>query len=135
MKTALKIIIPAALVAIIALVIGYAVNEHYGITIGIAKPVSATNHYFEAFTVIYSYEPSKAKKEQANQMMNDASEFKLAFFEEHKEDSYHIELDIKAENGKTTVNYSGTITDAKTGAKDFYSKNFIYDFVLTDKIE
>lgn len=63
------------------------------------------------------------------------NDFRTDFYNEHKEDDYHIEIDIKVENSKTIVTYTGTITNSKTNATEPFEKEIVHDFILTKNVQ
>lgn len=134
MKKFLVILISCVLVAsaIFGIYKFWFLPEYYNVRIGIAT-TSGTEQYLEDFIISYSHMPKKAES-WAEKMSDDKNEFRMAFYEEHKEDNYHISIDITVDNGTTTVTYHGTITDSETGLTENYKKDFVYDFVLTEDI-
>ncbi len=104
------------------------------ITISIATPVNAREHYFEDIMLIYSHMPQN-KIPLAKELTDTHQEFKMNFCEEHKADDYHIEIDVAVDKGKTFINYEGTITDSETGIEEPFEKEFVHDFILTKKVQ
>ena len=104
------------------------------ITLSIAKPMNAKEHYFQDIILSYTYMPAN-KNLLAEEITSNHQEFKKDFYEEHEEDEFHIEIDIKVGKGKTTITYEGTITDGKTGIKKPFKKEVVYDFILTKDIQ
>lgn len=130
------IIIIACVLAISLFAAGYLIifPKICDISIMITKPVDANEkHYHESFMLAFGYMP-KSKQALANTLSDTNGEYLLAFWEEHKEDSYHIEIDVSVENGQTIIVYSGTITDGETGETQPYEKKFVHDFVITKDI-
>ena len=130
--------IAIAVIVAVALVVGgyyfiYLPN-YYDIAIGVSTPVDAGGQYLEDFTVIYSHMP-ESKIPLAEELTNTKNDFRMNFYNEHKEDDYHIEIEFTFEKGQTIVTYKGTITDSKTGVKEAFEKEFIHDFILTKNIQ
>ena len=108
--------------------------NYYDIKIGISTPVEAEEQYLEDFIIHYSHMPEN-KVHLAEELTNTKNDFRMSFYEEHKEDDYHIEIEFTFENGKTIITYTGTITDSETGIEEPYEKEFVHDFVLTKNIQ
>lgn len=103
------------------------------ISIGISVPVNPDGQYLEDFILIYNHIP-ESKIPQLEELSDTKNDFRMNFFDEHKEDDYHIEIDFTFENGKTIVTYEGTITDKETGETVPFEKEFVHDFILTKDI-
>ena len=136
MNKLVRIIIP--IVVAIAIVIGgyyfiYLPNYN-DIVIGISTPVEDDGQYLEDFIIHYSHMPEN-KIPLVEELTNTKNDFRMSFYEEHKDDEYHIEIEFAFKNGKTIVTYKGTITDAKTGIEKPFEKEFVYDFILTKDIQ
>lgn len=136
MNKFVRIIIP--IVVAIAIVIGgyyfiYLPNYN-DIVIGISTPVEDDGQYLEDFIIHYSHMPEN-KIPLVEELTNTKNDFRMSFYEEHKDDEYHIEIEFAFKNGKTIVTYKGTITDAKTGIEKPFEKEFVYDFILTKDIQ
>ena len=136
MNKLLKIVIPVVIA--IAIVIGgyyfiYLPN-YYDIKIGISTPVEADKQYLEDFIIHYSHMPEN-KIPLAEELTNTKNEFRLDFYNKHKEDDYHIEIEFSFENRKTIVTYTGTITDKETGIEEPFEKEFVHDFILTKEVK
>ncbi len=71
----------------------------------------------------------------AEELTNTKNDFRMNFYDEHKEDDYHIEIEFTFEKGKTIVTYTGTITDGQTGVEEPFEKEFVHDFILTKNIQ
>ena len=130
--------IAIVIVVAFALVIGgyffiYLPN-YYDIKIGISTPVEADEQYLEDFIIHYSHMPEN-KIPLAEELTNTKNEFILDFYNEHKEDDYHIEIEFTFEDGKTIVTYKGTITDKETGIEAPFEKEFVHDFILTKDVQ
>lgn len=136
MNKLVRIIIP--IVVAIAIVIGgyyfiYLPNYN-DIVIGISTPVEDDGQYLEDFIIHYSHMPEN-KVHLAEELTNTKNDFRMSFYEEHKEDDYHIEIEFTFEKGKTIVTYKGTTTDAKTGIEKPFEKEFVHDFILTKDVQ
>ena len=130
--------IAIAVIVTVALVVGgyfliYLPN-YYDIKIGISTPVEADEQYLEDFIIHYSHIPEN-KVSLAEELTNTKNDFRMSFYEEHKEDDYHIEIEFAFEKGQTIVTYTGTITDGKTGVEEFFEKEFVHDFILTKDVQ
>ena len=130
--------IAITVVVALALVIGgyYLMYlPHYcDIAIGITKPIEDDGQYLEDFIIHFSHMP-KNKVPLAEELTNTKNDFRMNFYDEHKEDNYHIEIEISFEKGKTIVTYTGTITDSKTSIKEPFEKEFVHDFILTKDVQ
>lgn len=130
--------IAIAVIVTVALVVGgyyfIFLPNYYDIKIGIAKPVETDGQYLEDFIIHYSRMP-ESKEALAEELTDTKNDFRINFYNEHKEDDYHIEIDFNFENGKTIVTYKGTITDSETGVKEAFEKEFVHDFILTKDIQ
>ena len=136
MNRLVKIVI-AVVVALTLVISGYYfiyLPNYYDIKIGISTPVEADEQYLEDFIIHYSHMPEN-KIPLAEELTNTKNEFRLDFYNEHKEDDYHIEIEFTFEDGKTIVTYTGTITDAKTGIEKPFEKEFVHDFILTKDVQ
>ena len=136
MNKFIKIAIPVIIAA--AVVIGgyfliYLPNYN-DIVIGIAAPAEEDSQYLEDFIIHYSHMPED-KIPLAEELTNTKNDFRLNFYNEHKEDDYHIEIEFTFEDGKTIVTYKGTITDKGTGIETPFEKEFVHDFILTKDIQ
>ncbi len=60
--------------------------------------------------------------------------FRMDFFDRHKDDNFHIMVDAKIEEGKTTITYHGNITDSETGKTEDFKEDLVFDFVLAENI-
>lgn len=130
--------IAIAVTIAVALVIGgyfliYLPN-YYDIKIGIATPVEADGQYLEDFIINYSHIPEN-KVPLAEELTNAKNDFRKNFYDEHKDDEYHIEIEFTFEKGKTIVTYKGTITDSETGIEEPFEKEFVHDFILTKDVQ
>ena len=130
--------ITIAIIVTVALVVGgyyfvYLPN-YYDIKIGIAKPNETDGQYLEDFIIHYSHMP-KNKGTLVEELTDTKNNFRMNFYDEHKEDDYHIEIDFTFEKGQTIVTYTGTITDSETGVEEPFEKEFVHDFILTKDIQ
>lgn len=130
--------IAIAVIVTVALVVGgyyfvYLPN-YYDIKIGIAKPIEADGQYLEDFIINYSH-MSENKEAFAEELIDTKNDFRINFYNEHKEDDYHIEIDFAFEKGKTIVTYTGTITDSETGVEEAFKKEFVHDFILAKDLQ
>ena len=127
----------AVVVALTLVISGYYfiyLPNYYDIKIGISTPVEAEEQYLEDFIIHYSHMPEN-KIPLAEELTNTKNEFRLDFYNEHKEDDYHIEIEFTFEDGKTIVTYKGTITDKETGIEAPFEKEFVHDFILTKNVQ
>ena len=127
----------AVVVALTLIISGYYfiyLPNYYDIKIGISTPVEAEEQYLEDFIIHCSHMPEN-KIPLAEELTNTKNEFRLDFYNEHKEDDYHIEIEFTFEDGKTIVTYKGTITDKETGIEAPFEKEFVHDFILTKDIQ
>ena len=108
--------------------------NYYNIKIGISTPVEDDGQYLEDFIINYSHMPEN-KIAQAEELTNTKNDFRMNFFDEYKEDDYHIEIEFSFEKGKTIVTYAGTITDKETGIEEPFEKEFVHDFILTKDVQ
>lgn len=136
MNKLVRIIIP--IVVAIAIVIGgyyfiYLPNYN-DIVIGISTPVEDDGQYLEDFIIHYSHIP-KNKIPLAEELTDTKNDFRKNFYDEHKEDNYHIEIEFAFEKGQTIVTYTGTITDKETGIEEPFEKDFVHDFILTKDVQ
>ena len=136
MNKLVRIIIP--IVVAIAIVIGgyyfiYLPNYN-DIVIGISTPVEDDGQYLEDFIIHYSHMPEN-KIPLVEELTNTKNDFRMNFFNEHKEDNYHIEIEFAFEKGQTIVTYTGTITDKETGIEEPFEKEFVHDFILTKDVQ
>ena len=130
--------IAIVIVVAFALVIGgyffiYLPN-YYDIKIGISTPVEADEQYLEDFIIHYSLMPEN-KIPLVEELTNTKNDFRINFYDEHKEDNYHIEIEFAFEKGQTIVTYTGTITDSETGIEEPFEKDFVHDFILTKDVQ
>ena len=130
--------IAIVIVVAFALVIGgyffiYLPN-YYDIKIGISTPVEADEQYLEDFIIHYSHIPEN-KIPLAEELTDTKNDFRKNFYDEHKEDNYHIEIEFAFEKGQTIVTYTGTITDKDTGIEKPFEKEFVHDFILTKDVQ
>lgn len=130
--------IAVVVIATVALVVGgyyfiYLPN-YYDISIGITTPVDSNGQYMEDFMIIYNH-ISENKIPLAEELTDTKNDFRMNFYNEHKEDDYHIEIDFAFENGKTIITYKGTITDGETGTEEPFEKEFVHNFILTKDIQ
>ena len=136
MNKLVRIIIP--IVVAIAIVIGgyyfiYLPNYN-DIVIGISTPVEDDGQYLEDFIIHYSHIPEN-KIPLAEELTDTKNDFRKNFYDEHKEDNYHIEIEFAFEKGQTIVTYTGTITDKETGIEKPFEKEFVHDFILTKDVQ
>ncbi len=103
------------------------------IKIGISKPIDATDKYWENYIVSWNNIP-ESKDWMLTELVEKNNDFRIDFFEKHKEDKFQIMVDVTIENGQTIVTYHGTITDNETGKTEEFKKDLVFDFVLTEKI-
>ncbi len=108
--------------------------NYYDIKIGISTPIDSDEQYLEDFIINYSHMP-ESKTPLAEELTNTKNDFRIKFYDEHKEDDYHIEIEFAFENGKTIVTYVGTIADCETGIEEPFEKEFVHDFILTKDIQ
>lgn len=130
--------IAIAVIITVALVVGgyyfvYLPN-YYDIKIGIAKPIETDRQYLEDFIIHYSHMPEN-KIPLTEELTDTKDDFRTSFYNEHKEDDYHIEIEFIFEKGKTIITYTGTITDSETGVEEPFEKEFVHDFILTKDIQ
>ena len=130
--------IAIAVIITVALVVGgyyfvYLPN-YYDIKIGIAKPIETDRQYLEDFIINYSHMPEN-KEALVEELTDTKNNFRMNFYDEHKEDDYHIEIDFVFEKGQTIVTYTGTITDSQTGIEKPFEKEFVHNFILTKDIQ
>ena len=71
----------------------------------------------------------------AEELTDTKNDFRKNFYDEHKEDNYHIEIEFAFEKGQTIVTYTGTITDSETGIEEPFEKDFVHDFILTKDVQ
>lgn len=136
MNKLVKIII-VAIVAVALVFSGYYFiysPNYYDIRIGISTPVESDGQYLEDFIIHYSHMP-EGKISLVEELTNTKNDFRMNFFEEHKEDNYHIEIEFTFEKGKTIITYKGTITDGKTGVEKPFEKEFVHNFILTKNVQ
>lgn len=103
------------------------------IEIVISKPVEATDKYWENYHVAWNNLP-ESKDWMLNELVEKNNAFRMDFFEKHKDDKFHIMVDVSFENGKTIITYHGNITDNETGKTEDFKEDLVFDFVLTEKI-
>lgn len=103
------------------------------IEIGIAKPVEATDKYFENYHVNWNNLP-ESKDRMLTELVEKNNKFRMDFFEKHKDDKFHIMVDVNFKDGKTIITYHGNITDSETGKTEDFKEDLVFDFVLTEKI-
>lgn len=103
------------------------------IEIGISKPVEETDKYWENYHVSWNNLP-ESKDWMLTELVEKNNEFRMDFFEKHKDDKFHIMVDVNFENDKTIITYHGNITDNKTGKTEDFKEDLVFDFVLTEKI-
>lgn len=127
-----------AFILAITLIVGgyYLVYLPYfcNITISIATPLNSNGQYLEDFMLIYSHMPEN-RIPLAEELTDTKNDFRMNFYDEHKKDDYHIEIEITVEKGKTIVTYTGTITDNETGVEEPFQKEFVHNFILTKDIQ
>ena len=136
MNKFIKIAIPVV-IAVAVVIGGYFLiylPNYYDIKIGISTPGEADEQYLEDFIIHYSHMPEN-KIPLAEELNNTKNDFRMNFYDEHKEDDYHIEIEFSFEDSKTIVTYKGTITDAKTGIEKPFEKEFVHDFILTKDVQ
>ena len=136
MNKFIKIAIPVV-IAVAIVISGYYfiyLPNYYDIKIGISAPIEADGQYLEDFMISYDHMPEN-KVPLAEELTNTKNEFRLDFYNKHKEDDYHIEIEFSFENGKTIVTYTGTITDKETGIEEPFEKEFVHDFILTKEVQ
>ena len=112
MNKLVRIIIP--IVVAIAIVIGgyyfiYLPNYN-DIVIGISTPVEDDGQYLEDFIIHYSHIPEN-KIPLAEELTDTKNDFRKNFYDEHKEDNYHIEIEFA------------------------FEKDFVHDFILTKDVQ
>lgn len=103
------------------------------IEIGISKPVEETDKYWENYHVSWNNLP-ESKDWMLTELVEKNNEFRMDFFEKHKDDKFHIMVDVNFENDKTIITYHGNITDNKTGKTEDFKEDLVFDFVLTEKV-
>ncbi len=103
------------------------------IEIGISKPVEETDKYWENYYVSWNNLP-ESKDWMLTELVEKNNEFRMDFFEKHKDDKFHIMVDVNFENDKTIITYHGNITDNKTGKTEDFKEDLVFDFVLAEKI-
>ncbi len=135
MKKLIIILISCVLVAlaIFGIYRFWYVPVYCDIQIGVSKPVEATDTYWENYHVSWNNLP-ESKDPMLTELVETNNDFRMSFFEEHKEDKFHIMVDIVVENEKTIVTYYGTITDNETGKTEDFKEELVFDFILTEKI-
>jgi len=127
----------AVIVALALIISGYYfiyLPNYYDIKIGISTPVETDEQYLEDFIIHYSHMPEN-KIALAEELTNTKNDFRMNFFNEYKEDNYHIEIEFAFKDGKTIVTYKGTITNKETGIEEPFEKEFVHDFILTKKVQ
>ena len=135
MKKLVIILISCVLVALVAFgayKLWY-VPVYCDIEIVVSKPVEVTDTYWENYHVSWNNIP-ESKSWMLTELIETNNDFRMSFFEEHKEDKFHIMVDIVVENGKTIVTYYGTITDNETGKTEDFKEDLVFDFVLAEKV-
>ncbi len=136
MNRFIKIAIPVVIAAAV-LIGGYYLiylPNYYDIAIGISTPVENDGQYLEDFIIQYNHMPED-RISLVEELTDTKNDFRLNFYNEHKEDDYHIEIEFTFKNGKTIVTYKGTIKDGETGIEKPFEKEFIHDFILTKDIQ
>lgn len=103
------------------------------IEIGISKPVEETDKYWENYHVAWNNLP-ESKDWMLNELVEKNNTFRMDFFEKHKDDKFHIMVDVNFENDKTIITYHGNITDSETGKTEDFKEDLVFDFVLTEKV-
>lgn len=103
------------------------------IEIGISKPVEETDKYWENYHVSWNNLP-ESKDWMLTELVEKNNEFRMDFFEKHKDDKFHIMVDVNFENDKTIITYHGNITDNKTGKTEDFKEDLVFDFVLAEKV-
>lgn len=103
------------------------------IEIVISKPVEATDKYFENYHLAWNHIP-ESKNWMIAELVEKTNNFRIDFFDKHKDDNFHIMVDAKIENGKTIITYHGNITDNETGKTEDFKEDLVFDFVLAEKV-
>lgn len=136
MKKKLAIAIPIAVILLVLAAVGvYFTSLSNDITVNISKPdVKDDSSYISMFIISENVNFSKkSKADQIKQVSGDQADFYETFTKEHEKPYY---IDVKYENidKKTVITYKGEVTDKETGELVEFSKEFSYDFIITDKI-
>lgn len=103
------------------------------IEIVVSKPVEVTDKYFENYFLAYNHIP-ESKFWMISELVEKNNAFRMDFFDRHKDDNFHIMVDAKIEEGKTTITYHGNITDIETGKTEDFKEDLVFDFVLAEKV-
>ena len=103
------------------------------IEIIVSKPVEVTDKYFENYFLAYNHIP-ESKHWMISELVEKNNAFRMDFFDRHKDDNFHIMVDAKIEEGKTTITYHGNITDSETGKTEDFKEDLVFDFVLAEKV-
>ena len=136
MKKLIIILISCVLVtlAIFGIYKFWYIPEYCDIRIGVSKPVEATDTYWENYHVSWNNLP-ESKDWMLTELVETNNNFRMSFFEEHKDDKFHIMVDVNFENGKMKITYHGNITDSETGKTEDFKEDLVFDFILTEKID
>ena len=132
----LVIILTSCLLVVLAVLGVYKfwyIPVYCDIEIGISKPVEETDKYWENYHVSWNNLP-ESKDWMLTELVEKNNEFRMDFFEKHKDDKFHIMVDVNFENDKTIITYHGNITDNKTGKTEDFKEDLVFDFVLTEKV-
>ena len=103
------------------------------IEIVVSKPVEVTDKYFENYFLAYNHIP-ESKHWMISELVEKNNAFRMDFFDRHKDDNFHIMVDAKIEEGKTTITYHGNIPDSETGKTEDFKEDLVFDFVLAEKV-
>ncbi len=105
--------------------------------IAISKPAEEeTPMYFNQITVggngKFGLPIPAYIKERLNDIDNKTFDVEREIFEKYE--SAHIDTEIKIEDGKTILIYSGTGIDKKTQKSEKYYKEIVFDYIATKKV-
>lgn len=134
MNKAVKIIVAFLVVAIVVIgAYSFVLPKLADISICILRGTSTTEKYMESVMLVYAFVPPKYQDEM-DDFSKTCGDFHADFINEHKEDGYNIKVDVKIENKKTIVTYTGTVISGQTGIEKPFEKEFVFDYVFTEDI-
>ncbi len=132
MKKRIIIAVLVAVVLVSSVAIHFATKSD--VVIGIAKPVDlSTPMYTEQIILSFGKELSDKQEQQLTEMVDKIEETQIEISTELVAPT-HIEVGVEFEAGKTIITYSGKATEKATNTEIDYSKELVFDFILTKEV-
>ncbi len=130
-----KIVIGLAALVVVAIGVFIFLNSNKNeLEINITAPVDASTDKYAESLIIFLGE-----KEHSDEVYAGTTEIMDRFYQNQAEfiptlgEPFHIEVEVRFEDGKTIISNIGTYTDENGNTQD-YEDELIFDFIVTEKV-